>query len=122
LLAVLKKSLGCGGTVGPGEVVIQGELVTKVEQFLAKTGCVSGIQQAKMEATGAMANVALAKAAASARPVSQIAKVPVERLSAQEIKKMKPAEMKKMLKENGHSAQGNKNELLSKMLVEFCIL
>eukprot|EP00037_Helgoeca_nana_P018446 m.176465 g.176465 ORF g.176465 m.176465 type:complete len:268 (-) comp24444_c0_seq1:484-1287(-) len=123
LAKAMSKALGCGGTATPGEAVVQGERVNQVKTFLVKSGCLQGVSAADLAAA-----VGLGKA-----PTSSAAVVPTQpspsavtavaadlpKLDNKTIKSMKPAEMKELLKLHGASTQGNKGELLARVVELF---
>ena len=124
LLTSLKKAVGCGGAVNPGEVVIQGECVHTVEAFLVKAGCLKGVSKQTLaafggsdggtgtstaaiaEATGAGDRTAAAGAGAAGAGAAGTesgagAGAELPTLATSDVKKMKPPEMKKLLKAHG---------------------
>lgn len=128
LLSHLQKAVGCGGVVNPGEVVLQGECVAKVEAFLLKAGCLKGVSHAKLAtfsgSAGARAAGGNAVAGGSggggSGSSSGTTDLELPLLDLVEVKKMKPPDMKKLLKAHGLSIQGNKKDLLARMTLAFC--
>lgn len=126
LLSALKKKLGCGGvTNGDGTIEVQGERQAAVEKFLAETKCLKAVSRANQ--------IAAAPAPARAEKVAEPTKIdkrmaegraPAKEVSAEELisvtekaaKGMKPTELKAHLKAAGLPIQGNKKELLARLL------
>lgn len=125
LLSGLKKKLGCGGVINKdGSVEIQGEREPAVEKYLTEMNCLKSVSNAKK-----VAAVPAAKSAKVAEPTKIDKKMaelggrkadsPAAELSSiteQAAKKMKPTEIKVHLKAAGLSIQGNKKELLARLL------
>lgn len=124
LLSGLKKKLGCGGVVNnDGSVEVQGERQPAVEKYLTEKNCLKAVSKAKKVAAAPVKAVKLAeltkidKKMAEARSPSEGKKVAeLSSISELAAKKMKPTEIKVHLKAAGLSIQGNKKELLARLL------
>mmetsp|Transcript_34528 Transcript_34528/g.83547 ORF Transcript_34528/g.83547 Transcript_34528/m.83547 type:complete len:247 (+) Transcript_34528:61-801(+) len=130
LLSGLKKKLGCGGVINQhGDVEVQGERQPAVEKFLTEMDCLKSVSRAK-QASAAPTTKATAKQAAEPTKIDRkmaaarapannkngVAATELSSITEQAAKKMKPAEMKAHLKAAGLSIQGNKKELLARLL------
>ena len=126
LLSGLKKKLGCGGVINnDGNIEVQGERQPAVEKFLTEMNCLKSVSKAKQasaapskavknaEPTKIDKKMAAARAPAKIEPAMEISSV-----TEQAAKRMKPAEMKVHLKAAGLSIQGNKKELLARLLAQ----
>jgi hypothetical protein len=121
LLSALQKSLGTGGVRKGTTIEVQGEHhLEKVRKFCLNSGCVVGAsKQSKAEAAAGNGktnnpkskNETTAKTAAKKPPDSNAT------LSPKEIKGKKPAELKEHLAARQLSTQGNKKELLARLLL-----
>lgn len=121
LLSALQKALGTGGVRKGATIEIQGEHhLEKVRKFCLNAGCVVGAtKQSKAEAAAAgnskttksKSNEAAAKTAPKNLPDGNAT------LSSKEIKGMKPTELKDQLAARQLSTQGNKKELLARLLL-----
>ena len=126
LLAALKKRLGCGGIVNEhGDVEVQGERRPAVERLLAELGCLQSVSKATQSAA-TPARPAKAKAVEPSRidkkmalaraPAKDVSGVELLAITEKAAKQMKPKELKAHLKAAGLPIQGNKNELLARLL------
>lgn len=125
LLSLLKKRLGCGGIVNAqGSIEVQGERRPGVERLLAELNCLRSVSRENTQAAAAPARVAKAaeptridkKMALARAPVKDVSGVEPSQITEKEAKQMKPKELKAHLKAAGLSIQGNKHELLSRLL------
>jgi len=122
LLSALQKSLGAGGKVGKGNtsIEVQGEHhLEKVKKFVVQSGCMVGASQqikTDYDATAKQptnnnnspkSDVCCSKAVVKSAVL----------LSVKEIKAMKPTELKVHLTARQLSTQGNKKELLARLLL-----
>mmetsp|Transcript_3256 Transcript_3256/g.4838 ORF Transcript_3256/g.4838 Transcript_3256/m.4838 type:complete len:244 (-) Transcript_3256:49-780(-) len=126
LLSGLKKKLGCGGVISKdGTIEIQGERQSAVEKYLTEMNCLKSVSNAKKVAA------APAKKEGKVAEPTKIDKKMAElgggkkasmlqarnfSITEQAAKKMKPTEIKVHLKAAGLSIQGNKKELLARLL------
>eukprot|EP00985_Skeletonema_marinoi_P018117 scaffold10059_cov181-Skeletonema_marinoi.AAC.4 len=127
LLSGLKKKLGCGGVISKdGIIEIQGERQSAVEKYLTEMNCLKSVSNAKKVAAAPakkegkvaepkkidkkMAELGGGKKA-SMMPAAELTSI-----TEQAAKKMKPTEIKVHLKAAGLSIQGNKKELLARLL------
>ena len=143
LCTALKRVLGTGGVVrwadaqgraaaertGRGSVEVGGEAhLAKVQEYLAKSGCLVGVQKTikanllggsgKQGGGGKKQKAAAAAAAAAAAKASKGKKPPVDitrPLDAKAIKAMKPPALRAHLVARGLSAQGSKKELIARL-------
>lgn len=143
LLKDLKSKFGCGGKLIPSaggaddqafDIEIQGDLQERVKSYLAKRGCikgVSGAQRAKAEGlTGKSKgktrkkNVGVGGGVCSGgggssggvKSCTSSKAVTVLTMDIKKMKAMKPAQLKAQLKARGLTTQGNKKELLKRLL------
>jgi len=124
LLSGLKKKMGCGGVVhADGSVEVQGERQPAVERYLTEQRCLKSVSAAKKVAAvptkvaaAVAAPTAIDKRRAAAHHRSGPAAAEIASISEQAAKRMKPAEIKAHLKAAGLSNQGNKKELLARLL------
>lgn len=136
LLKDVKKALGTGGVARPeeGYVEIQGgaQHETTVRNFLLRSGHVVGVNKesiqsattakkkdkTKQSATGtdgkAHLNAKLSPPQSSLKPLSVQASSTIP--DAKNIKAMKPPELKAQLAARGLSTQGNKKELIARLI------
>jgi translation initiation factor 1 (eIF-1/SUI1) len=130
LLKEMKQRLGCGGKLVPTagavdadafDVEIQGDSQDRVRRFLTARGClkgVSGRNRALAEQKSKQSKGEKTKGTKTA--VGDGPKAVVLTMDVQKIKQMKPSQLKQQLKARALSTQGNKKELL-KRLLEFSI-
>lgn len=126
LLTGLKKRLGCGGIINKdGNIELQGERQSAVEKFLSEKDCLKAVSKVNKNLAAPPVNkkgvaepTKIDKKIAAARGTSKIVLADEEHSSItdQAAKKMKPAEMKVHLKAAGLSTQGNKKELLARLM------
>ena len=127
LLSGLKKKLGCGGVISKNGIIeIQGERQASVEKYLTEMNCLKSVSMAKKVAAapakkeGKVADpTKIDKKMAELGGGKKASMMPAAELSSiteQDAKKMKPAEIKVHLKAAGLSIQGNKKELLARLL------
>ena len=127
LLSGLKKKLGCGGVISKdGIIEIQGERQSAVEKYLTEMNCLKSVSKAKKVAAapakkeGKVAEpTKIDKKMAELGGGKKVSMVPAAELTSiteQAAKKMKPTEIKVHLKAAGLSIQGNKKELLARLL------
>jgi len=125
LLSGLKKKLGCGGAINKdGHIELQGERQPAVEKYLTHMNCLKSVSRAKKDSAAPPPKAVKAaeptkidkKMAASRAPSNNVSAEELSSITEQAAKKMKPAEMKVHLKAAGLSTQGNKKELLSRLL------
>ena len=131
LLSALKKKMGCGGVMNEdGSVEVQGERQPAVEKFLTEMKCLKSVSKAKKENAAPKKvekTVALTKLDNKFAEANNLSKgkpvaLEIASVSEQAAKKMKPAEIKMHLKEAGLSTQGNKKELLARLLEQIKLL
>lgn len=121
LLSALQKKLGAGGVCKGKSIEVHGEHhLEKIKNFCLNSGCVMGASKQNKTA----AAVATQKknktsndkgkneASAKTKPSIDVTKP----LSSKEIKAMKPIELKEHLSGRKLSTQGNKKELISRLL------
>jgi translation initiation factor 1 (eIF-1/SUI1) len=122
LLSALQKALGTGGVRKGNTIEVQGEHhLEKIRLFCLKSGCVVGAnKQNKAEAAAAAGKASKGQkatetetATATSKPVVDIAMAP---LSQKQIKAMKPATLREHLAARQLSTQGNKKELLARLV------
>lgn len=127
LLSGLKKKLGCGGVISKdGIIEIQGERQSAVEKYLTEMNCLKSVSMAKKVAAapakkeGKVAEpTKIDKKMAELGDGKKASMMPAAELTSiteQAAKKMKPTEIKVHLKAAGLSIQGNKKELLARLL------
>jgi len=127
LLSVLKKKLGCGGVISKdGIIEIQGERQSAVEKYLTEMNCLKSVSMAKKVAAapakkeGKVAEpTKIDKKMAElggGKKASMLQAAELTSITEQAAKKMKPTEIKVHLKAAGLSIQGNKKELLARLL------
>mmetsp|Transcript_19728 Transcript_19728/g.35473 ORF Transcript_19728/g.35473 Transcript_19728/m.35473 type:complete len:231 (+) Transcript_19728:63-755(+) len=125
LLSGLKKKLGCGGVINQdGSIEVQGERQPAVEKFLTEMDCLKSVSS-KAKKLAAPTKAAKAEEPTKIDRKMAVARAPTNKggpaaeissITEQAAKKMKPAEMKAHLKAAGLSIQGNKKELLARLL------
>ena len=128
LLSVLKKKLGTGGLRRGNTIEISGggdKQVEAIKRFCVESGCLKG---ASKQTKGAIAEAASkgAKGTSNKTPSRDIGVTPNPKTSAainpailltsKEIKAMKPNTMKEHLAARQLSTQGNKKELIARLL------
>mmetsp|Transcript_17153 Transcript_17153/g.37518 ORF Transcript_17153/g.37518 Transcript_17153/m.37518 type:complete len:239 (-) Transcript_17153:251-967(-) len=127
LLSVLKKKLGTGGLRKGSTIEISGsgdKQVETIKRFCVESGCLEG---ASKQTKGAIAEAASkgAKGTGSKKPRDEgvgpkpktaAAINPAILLTSKEIKAMKPNTMKEHLAARQLSTQGNKKELIARLL------
>lgn len=124
LLAVLKKRLGCGGVLNDdGSIEVQGERRPAIEKLLAELKCLKSVSKANQGAVVPAIAARVAeptkidkKMAGSRAPAKTVPEVELSAVTEQAAKRMKPKELKAQLKAAGLPIQGNKNELLARLL------
>jgi translation initiation factor 1 (eIF-1/SUI1) len=124
LLSALQKSLGTGGVRKGNSIEVQGEHhLEKIKTFCLTSGCVVGAsKQNKAEAeaaTGKKSKTNSKKSESATNTATTTLKAAVDGtapLSQKEIKGMKPTELKEHLAARQFSTQGNKKELLARLL------
>ena len=126
LLSGMKKKLGCGGVINKdnGNIEIQGERQAAVETYLTEMNCLKSVSMAKQVAAAPVKKEGnkvaeltnIDKKMMSQKTSSAIAPAELSSITEQAAKKMKPSEIKVHLKAAGLSTQGNKKELLARLL------
>lgn len=120
LLSELQKALGTGGVRKGNSIEVQGEHhLEKIRFFCLKSGCVVGAtKQSKAEAE-AVAKQKQKKKLVNENPTTDAATSVINStnaLSQKEIKAMKPVTLKKHLAARDLPIQGNKKELVARLL------
>ena len=126
LLSGMKKKLGCGGVINKdnGNIEIQGERQAAVETYLTEMNCLKSVSMAKQVAAAPVKKEGnkvaeltnIDKKMMNQKTSSAIAPAELSSITEQAAKKMKPSEIKVHLKAAGLSTQGNKKELLARLL------
>jgi translation initiation factor 1 (eIF-1/SUI1) len=126
LLSALQKSLGTGGVRKGNSIEVQGEHhLEKIKRFCLTSGCVVGAtKQSKVEAQAATGkksnnNNKKSETTNNSATTATAVKAAVDGtapLSQKEIKAMKPTELKEHLVVRQLSTQGNKKELLARLV------
>jgi translation initiation factor 1 (eIF-1/SUI1) len=122
LLSALQKSLGTGGVRKGTTIEVQGEHhLEKVRKFCLNSGCVVGAsKQSKAEAAAAGNSKTKDNPKKSETTAKATKKAPPDNdatLSSKDIKGMKPIELKEHLAARQLPTQGNKKELLARLLL-----
>mmetsp|Transcript_18510 Transcript_18510/g.27975 ORF Transcript_18510/g.27975 Transcript_18510/m.27975 type:complete len:191 (+) Transcript_18510:92-664(+) len=121
LLSALQKKLGTGGVCKGKSIEVQGEHhLEKVKNFCLTSGCVVGASKQNKAAAAAAETQKKNKntknktdmASTKTKPLIDVTKL----LSSKEVKGMKPAELKDHLSARQLSTQGNKKELVSRLM------
>mmetsp|Transcript_16211 Transcript_16211/g.44877 ORF Transcript_16211/g.44877 Transcript_16211/m.44877 type:complete len:175 (-) Transcript_16211:182-706(-) len=126
LLSILKRKLGAGGVRKGNTIEINGSADKQVEvikRFCVESGCLEGASKqtkgaiAEAAAKGAKGNNNKKATENTVSPKPKAAVIdPSIVQSSKEIKTMKPNTMKEHLAARGLSTQGNKKELLARLL------
>mmetsp|Transcript_14509 Transcript_14509/g.21388 ORF Transcript_14509/g.21388 Transcript_14509/m.21388 type:complete len:203 (-) Transcript_14509:1445-2053(-) len=121
LLSVLQKKLGAGGVCKGKSIEVHGEHhLEKIKNFCLNSGCVVGASKQNKAAAAVVTqkknktsvDKGKNEASTKTKPSIDVTKP----LTSKEVKAMKPTELKDHLSARQLSTQGNKKELISRLL------
>jgi translation initiation factor 1 (eIF-1/SUI1) len=122
LLTDLQRTLGTGGVIRDGAVEIQGEQhLERVRSFLVSqhftTHCLVGVSRKNLQPTAAETSLETQNGKKPEAPKQKTTSIDtIAPLSSKTINGMKPPQLKEHLAALGLSSQGNRKELVARLL------